>query len=317
MSKHHSGAVRNRTVGQKLSRRRLIRRNIPLYAMFLPVIAFYLLFKYMPMTGLQIAFKKYTFAKGIWGSPWNGWDNFKLIFNVPNTVNIIWNTLHLSLLRIVFGFPAPIILALLLNEMRNERYKKSMQTILYIPHFFSWVIVGTMVMTIFSQENGIINTLIKQVSGQPYPFMYKPTSWIVIFTASGVWKEMGYGTIVYMAALTGIDPTYYEAAVLDGANKWHQIRDVTLPMLRPTIVTLLILQVGHVLEVGFDQVYVLKNDVVNNVADVISTYVYRMGIEGARFSLATAMGLFESVVGLILVVSTNAISKRLGDEGLF
>ncbi len=300
------------------SQRRRFKQNVPLFAMFLPVIAFYLIFKYLPMGGLLIAFKKYQFSQGIFGSDWAGLYYFETLFSGPNTLNIIRNTFVLSLLRIVFGFPAPIILALLLNEMRCEKYKKTLQTVLYIPHFFSWVIVGTIVNTIFSQEVGIVNAVIKYVRGEPYAFMYHEGSWIAIFIGSGVWKGMGYGTIVYLAALTAVDPTYYEAAVLDGANKWQQIIHITLPSIRSTIITLFILQTGSIMEVGFDQVFVLKTNVVNNVADVISTYVYRIGIQGANFSAATAMGLFDSLVGLVLVTVSNRISKLVDSgEGLW
>lgn len=299
---------------RQMARRRRLRQNIPLYAMFIPVILFYFIFKYLPMGGLVIAFKKYNFAKGIWGSDWVGTYYFEMLFGGPATLGIIRNTLVLSVLRIVFGFPAPIILALLLNEMRNERYKKTLQTVLYIPHFFSWVIVGGIVATIFSQEAGIVNAVIKRLTGEPYPFLYREGSWMAIFIGSGVWKGMGYGTIIYMAALTAIDPTYYEAAVLDGANKWQQIVYVTVPCIKGTIITLFILQTGSIMEVGFDQVYTLKNNVVNNVADVISTYVYRVGIQGANFSAATAMGLFDSLVGLLLVLVSNRVAKGFGEE---
>ena len=301
---------------QRLKRLRRLRQNIPLYLMFLPVIAFYIIFKYAPMAGLVIAFKKYMFNKGIWGSDWVGLYYFRLLFSGPSTLNIIRNTFVLSLLRILFGFPVPIILALLLNEMRSAPYKKALQTILYIPHFFSWVIVGGIVMTVFSQEVGIVNAVIKRITGQPYPFMYRPGSWIAIFIGSGVWKGMGFGTIIYLAALTGIDPSYYEAAVIDGANKWQQITRITLPCIRSTIITLFILQTGSIMEVGFDQVFVLKNNVVNNVADVISTYVSRTGIQGANFRAATAMGLFDSLVGLILVLTSNRVARAFG-EGLW
>jgi putative aldouronate transport system permease protein len=297
-----------------LASRRRMRQNIPLFAMFIPVIAFYVIFKYLPMGGLVIAFKKYNFAKGIWGSPWAGLYYFDMLFKAPATLNIIRNTFVLSVLRIVFGFPAPILLALLLNEMRCERYKKTLQTVLYIPHFFSWVIVGGLVATIFSQETGIVNAVIKRITGEPYPFLYREGSWMAIFIGSGVWKGMGYGTIIYMAALTAIDPSYYEAAVLDGANKAQQIFYITLPCIKSTVITLFILQTGSVMEVGFDQVYALKNNVVNNVADVISTYVYRMGIQGAKFSPATAMGLFDSLVGLVLVLVSNRVAKAFGES---
>lgn len=299
-----------------LHKRRKFKRNIPLLIMFIPVLIFYAVFKYLPMGGLVIAFKDYNFADGVFGSPWVGLKNFHMLFAGTNTVNIIRNTFVLSILRIIFGFPAPIILAILLNEVRKSWFKKSIQTIVYMPHFFSWVIVGGIVTNIFSQESGIINQFVKMIYGEPYPFMYKPLSWIIIFIGSGIWKGAGFGTIIYLAAMTGIDPSLYEATAIDGANKWKQIWHITLPGIKPTIITLFILSTGSVMEVGFDQVYMLQNSVVNNVADVISTYMYRVGLQGAQFSITTAMGMFESLVGLVLVLCSNWIARKF-DESLW
>jgi putative aldouronate transport system permease protein len=284
--------------------------------MFAPVLLYYLVFKYLPMGGLVIAFKNYNMRLGILGSPWVGLRNFRLLLMGTNTLNIIRNTLWLSVLRLIVGFPAPIILALLLNEVRKGWFKKTIQTIIYLPHFFSWVIIGGIVLSIFSQERGIVNQFVKALSGEPYPFLYKNGSWITIFIASGVWKEAGFGTIIYLAALTSIDPSLYEAAIIDGANKWKQLIHITLPGIKTTIVTLFILATGRIMEVGFDQVFVLQNSVVNEVADVISTYIYRIGLQGARFDVTTAMGLFDSLVGLMLVLIANAIARRF-DEGLW
>jgi putative aldouronate transport system permease protein len=300
----------------KLQRSRRFRQNIPLLIMFCPILLYYIVLKYLPMGGLIIAFKNYNMRLGILGSPWVGLRNFELLLMGANTLNIIRNTFWLSLLRLIFGFPAPIILALLLNEVRKTWFKKTVQTIVYLPHFFSWVIIGGIVLSIFSQETGIVNSFVKAIRGEPYPFLYKPGSWIRIFIASGVWKEAGFGTIIYLAALTSIDPSLYEAAIIDGANKWKQLTHVTLPGIKTTIITLFILATGHIMEVGFDQVFVLQNSVVNEVADVISTYIYRIGLQGARFDVTTAMGLFDSLVGLILVFTTNAIARRFG-EGLW
>jgi putative aldouronate transport system permease protein len=268
------------------------------------------------MGGIIIAFKNYNMRLGIFGSPWVGLRNFELIFLGSNTLNVIRNTFVLSVLRLIAGFPAPIILALLLNEVHKTWYKKTIQTIIYLPHFFSWVIIGGIVISIFSQERGIVNTFVKMVTGEPYPFLYKPVSWITIFITSGVWKGAGFGTIVYLAALSSIDPNLYEAAIIDGANKWKQLLNITLPGIKTTIIILFILATGHIMEVGFDQVYVLQNPVVNSVADVISTYNYRVGLQGARFDISTAMGLFDSAVGLILVLTSNAIARKF-DEGLW
>ena len=296
--------------------RKRLRQNIPLLIMFAPVLAYYIVFKYLPMGGLVIAFKDFNMRDGIFGSPWAGLRNFKLLFMGSGTLNVIWNTFFLSILRLVAGFPAPIILAILLNEVRKNWYKKSIQTIIYLPHFFSWVIIGGMVISIFSQERGIVNHFVKMVAGEPYPFLYKPASWITIFILSGVWKAAGFGTIIYLASLTAIDPNLYEAAIIDGANKWKQLLHITLPGIKSTIIILFILATGHIMEVGFDQVFVLQNPVVNGVADVISTYIYRIGLQGGHFGITAAMGFFDSLVGLVLVLATNAIARKFG-EGLW
>ena len=300
----------------KLQRSKRFRQNIPLIIMFLPIFAFYIIFRYVPMGGLIIAFKNYNLRLGIFGSPWVGFRNFELIFMGANTLNVIRNTFWLSVLRLVAGFPAPIILALLLNEVHKGWYKKAVQTIIYLPHFFSWVIIGGIIISIFSQESGIVNQFVRRFTGEPYPFLYRHGSWITIFITSGIWKGAGFGTIIYLAALSSVDPNLYEAAIIDGANKWKQVIHITLPGIKTTIITLFVLATGSIMEVGFDQVFVLQNSVVNQVADVISTYIYRVGLQGARYDITTAMGLFDSLVGLILVVTTNAIARKF-DEGLW
>lgn len=292
---------------------RRIRQNIPLWIMFLPVAAFYLIFKYTPMLGLVIAFKNYNFYEGIWGSPWVGLQNFENLFTQAQSVQIIRNTLVLSILTVFVGFPFPIILAILLNEARKMWFKRLVQTLVYLPHFFSWVIVGGIVITLFSQ-GGIINTVVAKLLGEPYAFLFHEWSWITIFLGSGVWKEAGFSAIIYLAALTTIDPSLYEAASMDGANKWKQTWHITIPGISPTIILMLILAMGHVMEVGFDQVYVLQNSIVASVSDVISTFIYQTGLQGGQFSLTTALGLFESLVGLTLVVITNAIAKRFNRQ---
>jgi putative aldouronate transport system permease protein len=280
--------------------------------MFAPVAVYFLIFKYAPMFGLVIAFKDYNFHDGIWGSPWVGWHNFELVFSSPSSLSIIRNTFVLSVLSLVFGFPMPIVLAILLNEVRNIAFKRVIQTIVYLPHFFSWVIVGGIVITVFSMESGIVNRVVEHVAGSVYPFLYRPVSWVAIFVGSGIWKEMGFSAIIYLAALTTIDPSLYEAAKMDGAGKWRQIVHVTIPGIRSTIILLLILSMGRIMEVGFDQVFVLQNDVVGNVADVISTYIFRVGLQGTQFSLTAAIGFFESIVGLLFVLLANRVAKRFG-----
>ncbi|MBP1996811.1 putative aldouronate transport system permease protein [Paenibacillus eucommiae] len=293
-----------------------LRRNIPIFIMFIPVIIFYLIFKYLPMLGVVIAFKDYNFIQGIMNSPWVGWKHFRILFDNPQSLEIIRNTFVLGLLTVFIGFPFPIILAILLNEVRRMWFKRIVQTLVYLPHFFSWVIVGGVVLTLFSQESGIVNHLLQRVTGEAYPFLYKSGSWIVIFLGSGIWKETGFAAIIYLAALSSIDTSLYEAAGIDGANKWKQIIHVTIPGIASTIVIMFILSIGSVLEVGFDKVFVLQNPVVSNISEVISTYIYRIGIEGAQFSFTAALGLFESVVGLVLVLLANRTARKFG-QGLW
>ncbi|MDF2963874.1 MAG: sugar transporter permease [Paenibacillus sp.] len=300
----------------QLHKKRVLKQNIPLFVMFLPVIAFFLIVKYAPMLGLVMAFKDYTFYEGIWNSQWVGLDNFELLFSNPQSINIIRNTLVLSVLNIVLGFPMPILIAVLLNEVRTKWFQKSVQTLIYLPHFFSWVIVGGFVVTIFSMESGIVNKITMSLFGFTKPFLYEAPSWITIFLGSGIWKEAGFGAIIYLAAMTTIDPSLYEAASMDGASRLRQIWHVTLPGIRTTVVLLLILSMGRVMEVGFDQVLMLQNNVVSNVSEVISTYIYKVGLRQGQFSLTAAMGMFESTVGFILVFTANRIARKF-NQGLW
>ncbi|GIP16464.1 putative multiple-sugar transport system permease YteP [Paenibacillus montaniterrae] len=297
-------------------RKRRFKSNLPLLIMFTPVVLYFVIFKYVPMGGLIIAFKDYNFYDGVLNSPWVGLHYFEQLFQDPRTLEIIRNTFVLSLLSIVFGFPVPIILAIMLNEVRNMMFKRTVQTIVYMPHFLSWVIIAMMIMTMFSLENGLINKFVELFFGEPYPFMYNNGSWIAVFISSGIWKDMGFNAIIFLAALTTIDPSLYEAASMDGASKGKQIFHITLPGIRSTIILLLILSMGRVMEVGFDQVYMLQNSNVNEIADVISTYIYRTGLQGAQFSLTTAMGMFESLVAFVLVVGANYIARKY-NEGLW
>lgn len=289
---------------------RRFKLNIPLFIMFTPIIIYFLVFKYTPMVGLIIAFKNYNFTDGIWGSAWIGMDNFKLLFTNPNMLNILRNTLMLSILQLVIGFPFPILVALMINEIRSSWFKKGVQTAVFLPHFLNWVIVGGIIMTIFSQENGIINHVVKLLFGDSFPFLYNAGSWIAIFIGSGIWKGAGWGAIIYLAALSAVDQSLYEAAGLDGASRLKQLWHISLPSIQPVIFIVLILSIGNIMEVGFDQVYILQNPVVSNISEVISTWNYKVGINGGRFGLATALGFFESIVGLILVIGANGIARR-------
>ncbi|WP_364144534.1 ABC transporter permease [Paenibacillus sp. LPE1-1-1.1] len=284
--------------------------------MFLPGLLFYIIFKYAPMGGIIIAFKDFNLRDGIFGSPWVGMDNFMQLFNQAQSLQIIRNSFMISILGIVVGFPVPIILAIMLNEVRKMWFKRVVQTLVYLPHFLSWVIVGGIVLSLFALESGTINRWLEGFLGEPYPFMYEKVSWLIIYLGSGIWKEMGFAAIIYLAALAGIDPHLYEAGSIDGANKWQQMRHITIPGISTTIILLLILSVGKVMDVGFDQIYNLQNAVVSDVANVISLYIYQIGILRGQYSLTAAMGIFENLVGLVLILSANYFARKF-NQGLW
>lgn len=308
--------------GEQLQRRQNLgssRRwnlNKPLIIMFIPVVAYFVIFKYIPMLGIVIAFKDYNLADGIWGSPWVGMENYEYLFQNPQMTRIIRNTFVLSLLNVFIGFPFPIILAILLNEVRKIWFKKWVQTLVYLPHFLNWVIVGGLIVMVFAQERGIINHVVQAVTGEAYPFLYKQGAWLSIYVGSTIWKGAGWSAIIYLAALTSIDTSLYEAASIDGASKWRKIWHVTLPGIRTTVVLMFILNIGHIMEVGFDQVFVLQNPLVSDIAEVISTWNYKYGLGTGEFSYGTALGLFESCIGLVLVLAANTIARKF-DQGLW
>ncbi|MDY5626731.1 MAG: ABC transporter permease subunit [Clostridia bacterium] len=294
-----------------------IRRDIWLYVFLAPAIIYLIIFKYAPMLGMVIGFKDYSIGKGILGSEWVGFDNFIRLFKTPNFFTILRNTIGLNVLNLVFGFPAPIILSILINEVNCKAYKRTVQTILYVPHFVSWVILGGIIIQLTSINGPISVGLSKLFGMAPKSFISDPASWIVIYIISGIWQSVGWGTIIYLAAITNVDSQLYEAARIDGANKFQQIINVTLPCISSTVVTMLILRMGSMLSVGFEQIYMLQNSAVFDVSDVISTYEYRVGLEQRQYSLTTALGFFKGVVGLILVFGTNTIAKKLGEGGLW
>ncbi|CAG7658970.1 ABC transporter permease [Paenibacillus allorhizosphaerae] len=298
--------------------RKCIKRDKYLYLMLIPIVAYYLIFKYAPMLGEVIAFKNYRFADGILGSEWVGLKHFRKLLSSPDFFNILRNTLLLNVYSVVFGFPVPILLALLLNEVRNEGFKRIIQNLLYVPHFISWVVLGGIINTLLSPSTGVVNFVLHHGFGmEPIYFLANPFWWPVMFVLSGIWHSAGWNTILYMAAITGIDPQLYEAARMDGAGRLSQIWHITLPGIRSTIAVLLILRMGYMMDIGFEQIFVLQNTAVLEVADVISTYVYRMGLQHVQYSYTTALGLFQSVIGLILVISMNRIVKLLGERGLW
>jgi putative aldouronate transport system permease protein len=300
----------------KRKRMTFFRRQWQLYVLMILPMAYFIIFKYIPMAGVAVAFKDYNIFKGVWGSPWVGFSVFKEVFSLPQFYQALRNTLVLNILGLL-TFPVPIILALLLNELHINWFKRVSQTLMYLPHFISWVIIGGMAIELLSTNNGTINEMIKAIGGQPIPFLEKPAYWIATYVGTGMWHYAGWGTILYLAALTGINKELYEAAEVDGATRMRKIWHITLPGIKPTIIVLFILQIGNMANISFEQPYVLQNGYVKDVSQVISTYVYTVGIQSARFALATAVGLFQSVVGLTLLLSAEYISRRLNNQGIF
>jgi putative aldouronate transport system permease protein len=308
----------NPMMDKRSSLRNRFLRDRHLYLMLLPVILFYLVFKYAPMIGEMIAFKDYRLGDGIFGSKWVGFKHFESLFGSIDFWRVLRNTLVLNLYSLVFGFPVPIVLALLLNEVRKEWYKRTVQNLLYLPHFISWVVLGGIFIAILSPSTGVVNAILENIFGiDPIYFMADSRWWPVAYTLSGIWREAGWGTILYLAAMSSIDPQLYEAAKIDGASKLRQIWHITLPGIRSTVAILLVLRMGNMLDVGLEQTLILQNQSVLDVADVISTYVYRVGLQNMNYSYTTALGLFQSLVSLILVVGVNRLTRAFGERGLW
>ncbi|MGL4976470.1 MAG: ABC transporter permease [Cetobacterium sp.] len=286
--------------------------------MVLPGILFMIIFNYIPMYGLIMAFKEYTVVDTISSSPWIGLDNFKLFLTDEKFWNVMYNTLKISIYKLIIGFPLPIILALLLNELISSKLKKFVQTISYLPHFLSWVILGGMVIT-WLGEDGILNVFLMKIGmlENPVPYMIESKYYVSIAVLSDVWKSIGWNSVIYLAAITGIDPTLYEAAKIDGANKLQQIFQITIPSIKGIVVMLLVLSISGILGSNFDQTMILQNSMNSNVSEVIDVYVYKLGIGGGDFSFATAVGLFRSVISTILLLSANFITRKLNDRTLF
>ncbi|WP_333474157.1 ABC transporter permease [Paenibacillus gyeongsangnamensis] len=293
-----------------------IKYDFILYLMLIIPVAYILTFKYAPMYGIQIAFKEYNIFQGVSMSPWNNFATFKEIFSSPQFFQVVRNTLMLNGLDLLVGFPAPIILAILINELVWNKFKKVSQTILYLPHFLSWVIIGGIVAQLLS-PTGMLNSLISHMGGQTLPFLTNKYAWVATYSLVGVWQNAGWGTILYLAAMTGIDKQLYEAADADGAGRFGKIWHVTLPGIRPTIAILLILQLGNIMAINFDRPFNIQNNLVMDFGDVISTYVYRVGIQSANFSVGAAVGLFQSVICLIFLVTSNFITRKLGENGIW
>ncbi|GGF94435.1 ABC transporter permease [Paenibacillus abyssi] len=294
-----------------------IRKDWDLYLALIPGIAFLILFKYTPMYGIVIAFKDFNIFQGMAASPWVGLKHFERLLTSPGFLQVFQNTLFISIYKIVFLFPLPIIVAIMMNELKNMIFKRSVQTIVYLPHFLSWVIVGGLFIDLLSVNGGLVNKMIVALGGEPVRFFLDSDVFRSLIITSAGWKEVGWSTIIYLAALTGIDPQLYEAAKIDGANKWKQTLHITLPGLIPIIVLMFILRLGSLLEAGTEQILVMYNPSVYNVADVIGTYVYRVGLGEQNYSFSTAVGLFESVIAFFLIITGNRLSRKYLQRGIW
>lgn len=294
-----------------------INKYKAVYIMLLPAIVYYVIFHYAPLGGIVIAFKKYNIFKGIAGSPWVGFANFEKLFKSDQFYRILRNTLIFGFLKIIVVFPAPIILSLMLNEVRSTKVKRVVQTTVYLPHFFSWVIVGGLVTQFLDPTRGTLNEIIRMFGGTPINFMAKPQYFRTIVTLSSLWKNTGWGTIVYLSAIAGLDQSPYEAAIVDGANRFQLIRYVTIPGIMMTICMVFIINMGNVLKNSFEQIFVLYNPLVYEVGDVIETYVYRTGLIDGRYDYSTAVGFFQSFVGLFFLMIANWLSNRISGKGIY
>ncbi|MCU6712812.1 ABC transporter permease subunit [Paenibacillus sp. J5C_2022] len=296
---------------------RNIRRDKFLLLLVSPALAYYLLFEYLPMYGVIIAFKDFSPMKGILGSPWAGLKWFQQFFDSIYAARVIKNTLLLSTYMLLWSFPVPILFALLLNELKNALFKRVVQTVSYLPHFISIVVISGMIISFLSPAEGVVNMLLVQLGIGPINFLNEPDWFRTIYIGSGIWQTFGWSSIIYLAAIMSIDPSLYEAAKMDGAKRWQGILYITIPGILPTIIILLIMNLGHMMSVGFEKIILLYNPATYEVSDVISTFVYRRGLEGAEYGFAAAVGLFNSVVNFTLLVMVNRISRKISGIGLW
>ncbi len=295
-----------------------MRRELPLHFMIVPGLLFIAVFSYVPMAGIVIAFQKFIPARGLFGhQKWVGWDNFDYVMDLPSFTQVLWNTLYISSFKLVLGLVVPIVFAILLNELKNEVVKRSVQTTIYLPYFLSWVVLGGILIDLLSPSTGLVNQVLKSFGLEPIFFLgdnkWFPTTLIV----SDIWKNFGYGTIVYLAAITGIDPGLYEAATIDGANRWKKAWHITLPGMRMVIVLLSVLSLGQLLNAGFDQVFNLYSPQVYESGDILDTFVYRIGLLDAQYGVATAVGFFKSIVSFILIGSAYFFAYRFAKYRIF
>lgn len=315
--KEHTLKTTHKQRSTRVRQRWNFQRNWPLHMMLIPAVLLALVFQYIPMGGIVIAFQDYKPYLGFSGSEWVGWDNFRYLFLYPDVGQVIWNTLFIALFKIVAGLIAPLLFAILLNEVRLVGFKRVSQTLVYLPHFLSWVILGGILLDILSPQGGIVNQLIVALGGEPIFFLGDGTWFRVTLIVSDVWKEFGFGTIVFLASLAGINPALYEAAEVDGANRFKQTLHITVPALIPITIVLLTLSIGNILNAGFDQVFNLYNPLVYDKGDIIDTFVYRLGILNGKMSFATAVGLFKSVVATVLIVISYRLAYKLANYRVF
>lgn len=292
-------------------------RDKYLYLMLLPGILYFLIFKYIPMAGLIMAFQDYKPFLGFIESDWVGLKHFQRLFGESQFLILFRNTALLAIYNLVFFFPLPIVLALMMNEVRHEGYKRFVQTMVYVPHFVSWVVVVGIFYLLFTTEGGLVNELIFMLTGEKISFLLAPEWFRTMIIGQSIWKEVGWGTIIFLAALAGVDMQLYEAARIDGANRWRQLWHITLPAIRSTIVILLILRLGNFLDSGFEQIFLMLTPTNRDVGEVFDTYVYVKGLTQLQYSYSAAVGMFKSIVGLILVVGANWLAKRFGEEGIY
>lgn len=307
--------TQNKSFGRRLAKD--LRSNYAVYLLFIPVLAYYLIFKYYPMYGAQIAFRNFSPRLGITGSDWVGLKHFESFFNSIYFGRLVRNTLAINVLSLVFGFPAPIILALMLNEVRNNRFKRIVQTVSYLPHFISTVVIAGMILS-FTATDGFITQFISAVTNEPAKnLLYDQDNYWAIYVISGIWQSIGWDSIIYIAALSGINQELYEAAMIDGASRWKQTLHITIPGITPTIITMLILRMGSMMSLGYEKTLLIYNSAIYETADIISTYVYRKGLIDMNFSFSAAVGLFNSLVNLVLVIMANYISGKVSDTSLW
>lgn len=292
-------------------------RNLDLYLLLIPAIIQVLIFRYWPIAGIQIAFKNFSAKKGIWGSSWVGLKNFMMFFQSYNFWEVLGNTLTLSLAMLLFSFPIPFLFALFLNRLMNARFKKVLQTVSYAPYFISTVVLVGMLYSFFSMDSGLINLIIGKMGGESVNFMGKASCFVPLYVGSAIWQTMGYNAVIYIAALTNVSPEIYEAARIDGATKLQSILHIDIPALLPTMLILLIMQLGQIMNIGYEKVYLMQNALNLSSSEIISTYVYKLGLQQARYDFSTAVNLFNTVINFILLIIVNRVSKKASGSSLW